>query len=194
MDVNQVQEHRTDEELLQKYCAKGELMYLVEVYKRYMPLVYGVALKYLKRSEDAQDAVMQLFEELIVKVKGSDIKVFKPWLYTCVRNYCLMEIRKRNRNLSISLDDSFMEFCDDFHLTVTGESEERESALQNCIEALPEKQRISVNYFFLQELSYKEVEERTGFSLKNVKSFIQNGKRNLKLCLKHKGITSYEME
>ena len=87
MDVNQVQEHRTDEELLRKYCAKGELVYLVEVYKRYMPLVYGVALKYLKRPEDAQDAVMQLFEEPIVKVKGSDIKTFKPWLYTCVRDY-----------------------------------------------------------------------------------------------------------
>ena len=194
MDVNQVQEHRTDEELLRKYCAKGELVYLVEVYKRYMSLVYGVALKYLKRPEDAQDAVMQLFEELIVKVKGSDIKTFKPWLYTCVRNYCLMELRKRTRNLSVSLDDSFMEFCDDFHLTIAGENEEREKALQDCIEALPEKQRISVNYFFLQELSYKEVEERTGFSLKNVKSFIQNGKRNLKLCLEHKGITSYETE
>ena len=87
-----------------------------------------------------------------------------------------------------------MEFCDDFHLTIAGENEEREKALQDCIEALPEKQRISVNYFFLQELSYKEVEERTGFSLKNVKSFIQNGKRNLKLCLERKGITSYETE
>lgn len=194
MNVSQKQEYRTDEELLRMYCAKGELVYLAEAYKRYMPLVYGVALKYLKRPEDAQDAVMQLFEELIEKVKGSDIKAFKPWLYTCVRNYCLMELRKRNRNLSISLDDSFMEFCDDFHLTGTGENEEREKALRECIEALPEKQRISVNYFFLQELSYKEVEERTGFSLKNVKSFIQNGKRNLKLCLEHKGITSYETE
>ena len=194
LDVNQVQEYRTDEELLRKYCARGELVYLVEVYKSYMPLVYGVALKYLKRPEDAQDAVMQLFEELIVKVKGSDIKSFKAWLYTCVRNYCLMELRKRNRNLSVSLDDSFMEFCDDIHLTIAGEDEEREKALRECIEALPEKQRISVNHFFLQELSYKEVEERTGFSMKMVKSFIQNGKRNLKLCLERKGINSYEAE
>lgn len=188
------QENITDEELLKRYCESGDLAYFVEAYKRYMPLVYGVALKYLKRPEDAQDAVMQLFEELIVKVKETEIQSFKAWLYTCIRNNCLMEIRKRNKNLSVSLDDSFMEFCDDFHLTIAGENEEREKALQDCIEALPEKQRISVNYFFLQELSYKEVEERTGFSLKNVKSFIQNGKRNLKLCLEHKGITSYETE
>ena len=87
-----------------------------------------------------------------------------------------------------------MEFCDDVHLTVTGEDESRERALRECIDALPERQRVSVNYFFLNELSYKEVEERTGFSSKMVKSFIQNGKRNLKLCLERKGITSHETD
>lgn len=184
------QENLTDEELLKRYCDSGELVYFVEAYKRYMPLVYGVALKYLKRPEDAQDAVMQLFEELVVKIKEVEIQSFKAWLYTCIRNNCLMEIRKRSKNLSVSLDDSFMEFCDDFHLTVVSESENREESLRECVESLPEKQRISVKYFFFDELSYKEVEERTGFSLKMVKSFIQNGKRNLKLCLERKGVTS----
>ena len=188
------QENLTDEELLKRYCDSGELVYFVEAYKRYMPLVYGVALKYLKRPEDAQDAVMQLFEELVVKIKEVEIQSFKAWLYTCIRNNCLMEIRKRSKNLSVSLDDSFMEFCDDFHLTVVSESENREESLRECVESLPEKQRISVKYFFFDELSYKEVEERTGFSLKMVKSFIQNGKRNLKLCLERKGITSNETD
>ena len=188
------QENLTDEELLKRYCDSGELVYFVEAYKRYMPLVYGVALKYLKRPEDAQDAVMQLFEELVVKIKEVEIQSFKAWLYTCIRNNCLMEIRKRSKNLSVSLDDSFMEFCDDFHLTVVSESEDREKSLRECVESLPEKQRISVRYFFLDELSYKEVEERTGFSLKKVKSFIQNGKRNLKLCLERKGVTSNGMD
>ena len=188
------QENLTDEELLKRYCDSGELVYFVEAYKRYMPLVYGVALKYLKRPEDAQDAVMQLFEELVVKIKEVEIQSFKAWLYTCIRNNCLMEIRKRSKNLSVSLDDSFMEFCDDFHLTVVSESENREKSLRECVESLPEKQRISVKYFFFDELSYKEVEERTGFSLKMVKSFIQNGKRNLKLCLERKGVTSNGMD
>lgn len=188
------QENLTDEELLKRYCDSGELVYFVEAYKRYMSLVYGVALKYLKRPEDAQDAVMQLFEELVVKIKEVEIQSFKAWLYTCIRNNCLMEIRKRSKNLSVSLDDSFMEFCDDFHLTVVSESENREESLRECVESLPEKQRISVKYFFFNELSYKEVEERTGFSLKMVKSFIQNGKRNLKLCLERKGVTSNGMD
>ena len=137
---------------------------------------------------------MQLFEELVVKIKEVEIQSFKAWLYTCIRNNCLMEIRKRSKNLSVSLDDSFMEFCDDFHLTVVSESENREESLRECVESLPEKQRISVKYFFFDELSYKEVEERTGFSLKMVKSFIQNGKRNLKLCLERKGVTSNGMD
>jgi RNA polymerase sigma factor, sigma-70 family len=192
--VKPEQENLTDEELLKRYCDSGELVYFVEAYKRYMPLVYGVALKYLKRPEDAQDAVMQLFEELVVKIKEVEIQSFKAWLYTCIRNNCLMEIRKRSKNLSVSLDDSFMEFCDDFHLTVVSESENREESLRECVESLPEKQRISVKYFFFDELSYKEVEERTGFSLKMVKSFIQNGKRNLKLCLERKGVTSNGMD
>ena len=84
------QENITDEELLKRYCDSGDLVYFVEAYKRYMPLMYGVALKYLKRPEDAQDAVMQLFEELIVKVKAVEIQSFKAWLYTCIRNNCLM--------------------------------------------------------------------------------------------------------
>ena len=188
------QENITDEELLKRYCDSGDLVYFVEAYKRYMPLMYGVALKYLKRPEDAQDAVMQLFEELIVKVKAVERQSFKAWLYTCIRNNCLMEIRKKSKNLSISLDDSFMEFCDDFHLTFVNEKENREKSLRECVEGLPERQRVSVKYFFLDELSYKEVEERTGFSSKMVKSFIQNGKRNLKLCLQRKGITSNETD
>lgn len=105
------QENLTDEELLKRYCDSGELVYFVEAYKRYMPLVYGVALKYLKRPEDAQDAVMQLFEELVVKIKEVEIQSFKAWLYTCIRNNCLMEIRKRSKNLSVSLDDSLWNFA-----------------------------------------------------------------------------------
>ena len=173
------QENITDEELLKRYCDSGDLVYFVEAYKRYMPLMYGVALKYLKRPEDAQDAVMQLFEELIVKVKAVEIQSFKAWLYTCIRNNCLMEIRKKSKN---------------FHLTFVNEKENREKSLRECVEGLPERQRVSVKYFFLDELSYKEVEERTGFSSKMVKSFIQNGKRNLKLCLQRKGITSNETD
>lgn len=100
------QENLTDEELLKRYCDSGELVYFVEAYKRYMPLVYGVALKYLKRPEDAQDAVMQLFEELVVKIKEVEIQSFKAWLYTCIRNNCTALSFKVEVMMYCSLPDS----------------------------------------------------------------------------------------
>lgn len=178
----------SDEELLQWYRKSRKAEYLVELYGRYMTLVYGVALKYLKNIPDAQDAVTQMYEDLTEKVLRHDIQVFKPWLYVCVRNYCLMELRKRSGSFFVELDERFMDFCDDFNLDDIKESDEKERFLQDCLEALPEKQKICVRYFFMDEFSYKDIEDKSGFSLKMVKSFIQNGKRNLQLCLKQKGI------
>lgn len=177
-----------DAGLLRLYRLSAKADYLVELYGRYVALVYGVALKYFKNVPDAQDAVMQIWEDLFDKVLRQDIQVFKSWLYMCVRNYCLMELRRRSGNKFVELDEKFMEFCDDFHLDYAMETEEREHALQDCLNGLPEKQRLCVRYFFIEDLSYKEIESVSGFTLKMVKSFIQNGKRNLRLCMEQKGI------
>ncbi len=180
-----------DAELLRLYRETHRSDYLVELYERYTALVYGVALKYLKNISDAQDAVMQIWEDLFQKVLHHDIHIFKSWLYTCVRNHCLMELRLRSGNVTLELDDKFMEFCDDFNpYREDDEYKQKEwrKALENCMEKLPETQRICVRYFFIEEQSYKEIGENSGFSLKSVKSYIQNGKRNLRLCLERKGV------
>lgn len=179
----------SDTELLAFYRTSKKADYLVALYSRYTALVYGVALKYLKDAGEAEDAVMQIWEDLFEKVLKHDIQSFKPWLYTCVRNYCLLEIRKRSGNLRMELDEKFMEFCDDFNLNDIEETERREKALTDCMEALPEKQRICVRHFFMEELSYKDIEKVSGYTQKMVKSFIQNGKRNLRLCLEEKGVS-----
>ena len=112
----------SDAELLSFYRRTRKPDYLIGLYERYMPLVYGVALKYLKNVPDAQDAVMQIWEELFEKVLHHDIQVFKAWLYSCVRNYCLMELRRRSGNNFVGLDEKFMEFCDDFNLEYSRET------------------------------------------------------------------------
>ena len=127
----------SDAELLSFYRRTRKPDYLIGLYERYMPLVYGVALKYLKNVPDAQDAVMQIWEELFEKVLHHDIQVFKAWLYSCVRNYCLMELRRRSGNNFVGLDEKFMEFCDDFNLEYSRETDRQEKALQECMEALP---------------------------------------------------------
>ncbi len=178
----------SDEELLQRYRGSCKPEYLVELYGRYVPLVYGVALKYLKNVEDARDMVMQVYEELGGRLLQHEVKVFKGWLYVCVRNDCLAELRRRKGSFLVELDEKFMDFCDDFHLDDKRETEEREERLRECLKALPERQRMCVERFFMEEFSYQDIVERLGFSLKMVKSFIQNGKRNLKLCLERKGV------
>lgn len=179
----------SDSELLDLYRSSQISDYLVELYERYTVLVYGVALKYLKNVQGAQDVVMQIWEDLFEKVLKHDIQNFKSWLYACVRNYCLMELRKNTVNLSVELDEKFMDFCDDFNPNDrTDETEAHVRALEDCLKLLPEKQRICVCQFFMEEQSYKDIEQSSGYALKMVKSFIQNGKRNLKLCLEQKGI------
>ena len=155
------------------------------MFDRYVPLVYGVCLKYLHDADEAQDAVMQLFEDLLPKVLQYEIKVFRTWLYRVTQNHCLQILREKERTIQVELHPDFMESDEILHLLdeEEGEENERAQALRKCMEALPENQRISVTRFFMDELSYADIVQLTGYSLKSVKSYIQNGKRNLKICI-----------
>jgi RNA polymerase sigma factor (sigma-70 family) len=172
----------SDESLLEKYTSSEDLNVLGELYTRHSEMVYYVCLRYFKDEEKSKDAVMQLFEQLIVKIKKQTVQDFPKWLYVVAKNFCLMELRS-SKNLEISKDE-FVEFPTNLHPQENyAEKEERLSQLENCIEKLPEKQRISIDLFFINQKCYKEVVEITGFSMNDVKSYIQNGKRNLKNCM-----------
>src|SRR5690606_18913017 len=172
----------SDESLLEKYTSSEDLNVLGELYTRHSEMVYYVCLRYFKDEEKSKDAVMQLFEQLIVKIKKQTVQDFPKWLYVVAKNFCLMELRS-SKNLEISKEE-FVEFPTNLHPQENyAEKEERLSQLENCIEKLPEKQRISIDLFFINQKCYKEVVEITGFSMNDVKSYIQNGKRNLKNCM-----------
>lgn len=175
-----------DEELLQRYSQSGKTEYFGELYNRYIPLLYGVCLKYLRDEAQSQDAVMQLFEDLLPKVSNYEIKVFRTWLYRVAKNHCLQILRKENREITLDYTVNVVESDDFLHLLGEEDStEEQLSALHHCLEKLPEYQRVSILRFFMEELSYADIVEQTGYSLNNVKSYIQNGKRNLKICIKN---------
>jgi RNA polymerase sigma factor (sigma-70 family) len=170
----------TDERLLQEYKQTGDLKTLATLYEKYMHLIYGVCLKYLGDEELSKDAVMQIFEELIVKASRHDVKQFKPWLYTLSRNFCLMQLRSGKKLKTESLPD-FMEFADEAHPYEEHEGDIQ--LLERCKEKLPKAQKVSIQLFYIAECCYKEIVDQTGYSLSEVKSYIQNGKRNLKICL-----------
>ncbi len=169
------------DKLLDSYRQNGDLVILARLYENFLPLVYAVCLKYLKDEEQAKDAVMGIFEELATKLKQHDIKQFRGWLYVLSRNYCLMQLREGKKLELVNLDD-VMEFTPLLH----PDDDNREAAmiaLEKCMDKLPSAQKQSVDLFYLKEKCYKEVAEHTGYTLNEVKSYIQNGKRNLKICL-----------
>ena len=174
-------DNTNDEAQLNNYRKSGDIAVLGGLFENYVPLIFGVCLKYLKDEDVAKDAVMGIFEELIVKVKQHDIKQFRSWVYVLSRNYCLMQLRSGKKAEVVSLDE-IMEFTPFLH-PEDNNKEEALKALERCMEKLTAGQKQSVDLFYLKEKCYKEIADITGFSLNDVKSYIQNGKRNLKICL-----------
>jgi RNA polymerase sigma-70 factor (ECF subfamily) len=185
----------TDEELLQLFNRNGSLDTLGVLYSRYMHLVYGVSLKYLGDREDAKDVVMQVFEKLIIDLPGQEVRNFKSWLYVLTKNYCLMQIRS-NKSAGGKMDgykieQEFMESEQELH-PIDKEDHSVEEALKQCIEQLKIEQKQCIELFYYQKLCYQEIAEKLKMNEKKVKSFLQNGKRNLKICLERTNVSEKE--
>ena len=186
-----------DQTLIAAYRRSTDLKVVARLYQRYLDLLYGVCLKYLGEPETAKDAVMDIFEELARKLLRHEVGNFKGWLYTLAKNHCLMKLRTSGRiPLAQAVDPEHMQTGEDSHLKDKIEQEERFDRLSACIEALPDEQRTVIQLFYLQNKCYKEIEVSTGMEWNKVRSHIQNGRRNLKLCIqrqeKEKGIPTNE--
>lgn len=180
----------TDDELIEKFCASGDLEVLGVLYERYMHLVYGVCVKYLKDRDEAKDAVMQIFEKLIREIPKQKIDSFRSWLHVVTKNYCLMHIRAEKsageRQAEWINDPSnFMEYSYIPH-PVDDEERENDKDLEDCIGRLSEEQKDCIRKFYYDNKCYREIAEELSLDEKKVKSHLQNGKRNLKLCLEKK--------
>jgi RNA polymerase sigma-70 factor (ECF subfamily) len=183
-------EKRSEEELLQEFRQGNDPAVLGELYSGYMHLVYGVCLKYLKDRDESKDAVMQIFEKLITEIPKHNIENFRSWLHVVTRNHCLMHLRaKKSHDEKIqewAADNIiFMENEDDPH-PIDGDTSEIDKALEDCIERLREEQRSCIRLFYYENRCYSEIAANLRLDEKKVKSHLQNGKRNLKICLEEK--------
>lgn len=172
-----------DEELVAAYKADGDQKLLSDLYQRYMELVYGVCLKYFKDEENARDAVLSIYEELISKVKRYEIQHFKSWLYQLAKNYCLMKLRSDKRFTKSNTDVTLMQNEEEVHLNGVLEKEEHFKHMYFCLQQLVPEQKQVVELFYLNGKCYNEIAEKTGIEWNKVRSFIQNGRRNLKNCM-----------
>jgi RNA polymerase sigma-70 factor (ECF subfamily) len=183
---------KADEELLAEFRSEGDLEVLGELYSRYMHLVYGVCLKYLKDREESKDAVMQIFEKLIIEIPKHNVENFRGWLHVVTKNYCLMQLRSdksMNERFSEWINDSaeFMETAIDLH-PLDEDSDLSDRDLEDCIERLKEEQKKCIMQFYFENRCYNEIAADMDLDIKTVKSYLQNGKRNLKLCLEEKNV------
>ena len=185
--------NQSDTELVLLYRESGDLKILGELYQRYMELVYGVCLKYLKEPELAQDAVMQIFEELVSKLKKHEVDNFRGWLHQVAKNYCLMQLRTPKNLKTVALPPLLMQNEEDVHLNGVMEKEENFQKLEKCIASLSDEQRTMIKLFYLDGKCYNEIVEITGFEWNHVRSSIQNGRRNLKLCMEKKETINKEI-
>jgi RNA polymerase sigma factor (sigma-70 family) len=176
----------TDQDLIYRYKQTNDIKFLGHLYSPYMDLVYGVCMKYLKDGEASKDAVMNIFEELVEKLKKHEVDNFKSWLYVVARNHCLMQLRKEAKVKITEMSDNFMQSEEDLHLNGEPDKETNLKFMEDCLEKLPEDQKRTVSLFYLESKCYQEIAELTGQEWNKVRSQIQNGRRNLKLCIENK--------
>ena len=174
----------TDKELVAAFKESGDNDYLSKLYQRYMDLVFGVCLKYFKDAEKSKDAVMEIYLDLNTKLKNYEVDNFKGWLHVLARNYCLMQLRSPRNMKTTEFNADFMQSAENTHLNgEVLEKEENFVKLEQCLDTLQEEQKQSVRLFYLDNKCYNEIAAITGYDWNKVRSYIQNGKRNLKICM-----------
>ena len=156
---------------------------LGELYGRYMELVYGVCLKYFKEPEASKDAVMQVFEELVSKLRKHNVENFRAWLHQVAKNYCLMQLRTPKNLKTVEFNGELMQNSETLHLNAVLEKEENFKRMEDCLDQLAGEQQQAIRLFYLDGKCYNEIVDITGIEWNQVRSFIQNGRRNLKNCM-----------
>lgn len=176
----------TDGELIKAFKTNHDNIFPEELFNRYSHLVFGVCMKYLKNEDESKDAVMQIFENLLDVLKKQEVENFRSWLYTVSKNHCLIILRKQKSTENVragyfeKIHTEIMESQDVYHQYNKTDLNEKLPYLQPAIEKLNDEQRKCIELLYLHDKSYQEVSSLTGYSLKQVKSYVQNGKRNLR--------------
>lgn len=184
----------TDEELISKYRFSHDNSYLGELFLRYLPCVFGVALGVLKNQKEAEDLTMTVFHKIASDLKRVEVKDFSVWLYQLTKSLCAIEAKKKNAGTNDSKNILIDELAskDDNSLFINAsdgkESKIDANNLRLAINTLNENQKTCIDLFYMQNKSYQEVAESTGFSVNQVKTNIQNGKRLLKTYLENRGL------
>lgn len=183
----QQHEHMTDQELLEQFYADHDNEWLGTLLQRYTLLLLGVCMKYLKNEEEAKDGVQQVFLKVIQELHKYRVDYFKSWLYMVAKNHCLMKLREKQGKITVEINERLTaRESHDTDMEILLQNEKALMLMDESLKQLNPEQQQCVTLFYLEKKSYQEVSETTGFSMLQVKSYIQNGKRNLKIMIEKK--------
>ena len=175
--------NKDDKELLQIYADDGNSVCLGILLQRYTRMLLGVCMKYLKNEEEAKDCVQQVFLKVINELHKYKVDYFKSWIYMVAKNHCLMKLRNK-KSEPIEISEKIAIAADEKEARVLVEKKETDlNNLENALKLLNEEQRICLTLFYLEKKSYQDIISDTNYSALQVKSNIQNGKRNLKILM-----------
>lgn len=177
----------SDAELLERFQVRKDQEALARLFDRHLELIYGLCLRYLSTEDRAEDAVLAIYAELVEKLGKHAIHNFRSWLHTYVRNHCLMQLRREKKEVTVKMDPHLMQSSENWH-PVEGQAMDngREPHLTDCLEALSEQQKACIDLFYYQGKSYNEIATLRSEPLGQVRSNIQNGRRNLRNCIEAK--------
>ena len=179
-------DHLSDQELLSRFYSDRNNEWLGILLQRYTLLLLGVCMKYLKNEEEAKDSVQQVFLKAIQELQKYKVEFFKSWLYMVAKNHCLMKLRDRQGKIPTELDNQSIPAPEDADKSKLHETDHTLDLMEDALKELNPEQQQCVTLFYLQKQSYSQISESTGFSMLQVKSYIQNGKRNLKILIEKK--------
>jgi RNA polymerase sigma-70 factor (ECF subfamily) len=177
----------SDQQLLENFYTDHNTEWLGILLPRYTLLLLGVCMKYLKNEEEAKDCVQQIFLKVITELQKYRVDYFKSWLYMVAKNHCLMKIRDKQGKTPVELSEKYLTATEEKpDLQNLRQNDETLALMSEALHELSKEQQQCVTLFYFQKKSYQEISDETGFTLMQVKSYIQNGKRNLRLLLEKK--------
>ena len=180
--------HISDQQLLGYFKADRNNKWLGILLQRYTLLLFGVCMKYLKNEEEAKDAVQQIFLKAITELHKYDVEYFKSWLYMVAKNHCLMKLRDKPGRIVDIKEQMIVTNQDDNNIQLHLQKDKQLDLVASSLQELNPEQKQCVTLFYLEKKTYQEIADETGYSLMQVKSYIQNGKRNLKILIEKKMI------
>jgi RNA polymerase sigma-70 factor, ECF subfamily len=180
---------KSDQNLLSLYRETNDKALVGELFNRYSGFVLAICIKYLKDKSESEEITLIIFESLFDKLKRHKVDYFKTWLYSVTKNTCLEHLRKNKNRMKHETDfqkneSGFVEFVPEYHQNEENPvKEKRDEELTKALQSLVEEQRQCLELFYMKGLTYAEIVKETGYALKKVKSYLQNGKRNLRIKL-----------